>query len=96
MEFDWDPRKEAKNLRKHKVAFSEAATVFRDTLSTTVPDPDHSEEEDRYLIVGLSRRQRLLIVSHAENGDRIRIISARELTRAEKKVYEEEREKRNG
>ena len=96
MEFDWDPRKEAKNLRKHKVAFSEAATVFRDTLSTTVPDPDHSEEEDRYLIVGLSRRQRLLIVSHAEDGDRIRIISARELTRAEKKVYEEEREKRNG
>ncbi len=90
MEFEWDPKKEAKNIRKHKVAFSEAATVFADTLSTTVPDPDHSEEEDRYIIIGLSQRRRLLMVAHTERGERIRIISARPLTRAEREAYEEE------
>ena len=90
MEFKWDPQKAAKNLRKHKVSFKEAATVFSDPLSATVPDPDHSEEEDRYIIVGMSNRLRLLIVSFAEEGDDIRIISARELTRGERKAYEEE------
>jgi uncharacterized DUF497 family protein len=89
MEFGWDPRKAAKNLRKHKVSFTEAATVFSDSLSATVPDPDHSGEEDRYIIVGMSNRSRLLMVAFAERGDRIRIISARELTRAERKAYEE-------
>ena len=90
MEFEWDPKKEAKNLRKHKVAFSEAATVFADTLSTTVPDPDHSEDEARYLLIGLSQRSRLLMVAHTERGERIRIISARTLTPAEREAYEEE------
>jgi uncharacterized DUF497 family protein len=90
MEFKWDPQKAAKNLRKHKVSFKEAATVFSDPLSATVPDPDHSEEEDRYIIVGMSNRFRQLIVSFAEEDDCIRIISARELTRAERKAYEEE------
>jgi uncharacterized DUF497 family protein len=90
MEFKWDPQKAAKNLRKHKVSFKEAATVFSDPLSATVPDPDHSEEEDRYIIVGMSNRLRLLIVSFAEEGDDTRIISARELTRGERKAYEEE------
>ena len=90
MEFEWDPQKEAKNIRKHKVTFSEAATVFGNTLSTTVPDPDHSEEEDRYIIIGLSQRHRLLMVAHTERGERTRIISARTLTPAEREAYEEE------
>lgn len=90
MEFEWDPKKEAKNIRKHKVSFSEAATVFGDTLSTTVPDPDHSEEEDRYITIGLSQRHRLLMVAHTERGERIRIISARKLTLTEREAYEEE------
>lgn len=89
MEFVWDPQRAAKNLRKHKVSFTEAATVFSDSLSDTVPDPDHSGEEDRYIVVGMSNRSRLLMVAFAERGDRIRIISARELTRAERKAYEE-------
>ncbi|MFH1562309.1 MAG: BrnT family toxin [Nitrospirota bacterium] len=90
MKFEWDPNKEFKNLRKHKVSFSEAATVLGDTLATTVPDPDHSIDEDRYITVGWSNRSRLLMVAHIERGNRIRIISARELTRAERKSYEEE------
>ncbi len=90
MEFEWDPQKAVKNLRKHKVPFTEAATVFDDALSVTVADPDHSMEEDRFIIVGKSYRRRLLIVSFAERGDRIRVISARELTRAERRAYEEE------
>ena len=90
MEFEWDPKKEAKNIRKHKVTFSEAATVFGNTLSTTVADPDHLEEEDRYIIIGLSQRHRLLMVAHTERGERTRIISARTLTPAEREAYEEE------
>ena len=90
MEFEWDPKKEAKNIRNHKVAFSEAATVFADTFSTTVPDPDHSEDEDRYLLIGLSQCSGLLLVPHAERGERIRIIRAQSLTPAEREAYEEE------
>jgi len=90
MEFIWDPRKAAVNLRKHKVSFQEAATVFSDALSATASDPDHSQEEERLIIVGMSNRSRLLIVSFAEQGNRIRIISARELTRTERQDYEEE------
>ena len=89
MEFDWDPNKAASNLRRHNVSFGEAATVFSDPLSTTVPDPDHSLNEDRSITVGLSHRGRLLMVAHTERRDRIRIISARELTRAERAQYEE-------
>ncbi len=89
LQFEWDPSKAAINLRRHKVPFEEAATVFQDTLSITVPDPDHSMEEDRNIIIGLSNRSRLLIVSHIEQGNRIRIISARELTPRERKQYEE-------
>ena len=73
MEFEWDPQKAAKNLRKHRVSFAEAATVFDDPLSVTVVDPDHSAEEDRFIIVGQSYRRRLLIVSFAERGDRIEL-----------------------
>jgi uncharacterized DUF497 family protein len=89
LEFEWDPRKSSRNLRVHKVSFQEAATVFQDELSATVPDPDHSDEEDRFITVGISSRGRLLIVSHTERGDRIRIISARELTTRERQQYEE-------
>lgn len=89
MEFEWDPNKAASNLRKHGVTFGEAATVLGDPLSITVLDPDHSLEEDRYITVGLSYRLRLLIVAHVERDARTRIISARELTRKEKKAFEE-------
>lgn len=90
MEFGWDPKKAAKNVRKHGVSFAEAATVFDDPFSVTVTDPDHSAAEDRLIIVGQSHQRRLLIVSFAEREDQFRIISARELTRAESKAYEQE------
>ena len=89
MEFDGDPRKAARNLRRHNVSFGEAATVFSDPSSTTVPDPDHSHNEDRSITIGLSHRGRLLMVAHTDRGDRLRIISARALTRAERTQYEE-------
>ena len=88
MEFEWDPEKAAKNLQKHEVSFGEAATVFGDTLGITFRDPGHSLEEDRYITIGMSSRHRLLMVAHTERGDRIRIISARELTRSEREAYE--------
>lgn len=90
MEFVWEPNKAQSNVQRHGVSFHEAATVFGDPLSTTVPDPDHSLEEDRYIIVGTSHRGRVLMVAHTEQGDYIRIISARELTRRERRQYEEE------
>ncbi|HEX9455896.1 MAG TPA: BrnT family toxin [Candidatus Binatia bacterium] len=93
MEFEWDARKAALNRRKHRVSFYEAATVFGDVLGITVRDPEHSSSEARYITVGVSDRRRLLMVSHTERGDRIRIISARELTRAERELYEEEAKK---
>ena len=89
IKFEWDPNKAVRNLQKHGVSFEEAATVFRDTLSITVSDPDHSADEDRYITVGSSSRLRVLMVSHTEREERIRIISARELTRKERKQYEE-------
>ncbi|MBI5965161.1 MAG: BrnT family toxin [Chloroflexi bacterium] len=90
MDFEWDPRKAEINLRKHGVSFAEAGTVFGDHLAITVPDPDHSNNEDRYITIGWSDRRRLLMVSHTDRGNRIRIISARELTKVERKEYEEE------
>jgi uncharacterized DUF497 family protein len=89
VDFEWDPAKAALNVRKHRVPFPEATTVFGDPLGITVPDPDHSEEEDRYITVGRSIRGRPLMVAHTERGDRTRIISARELTRSEREAYEE-------
>ena len=93
MEFEWDPEKADGNRRKHGVEFVEATTVFADPLSITVPDPDHSEMENRLIIVGYSNRFRPLIVSHADRGGRVRIISARQLTSTERKDYEEEKHK---
>jgi uncharacterized protein len=89
MEFEWDPAKAAENLRRHGVSFNEAVTVFGDSLSTTVADPDHSAEEDRHITIGWSSAGRLLLVAHTERGDRIRIISARTLSRNERRAYEE-------
>ena len=89
MEFEWDPIKAANNLQKHGVSFNEAASVFGDPFSITVPDPDHSLDEERFIIVGLSHLGRLLIVAHSEQGESIRLISARELTSQERKAYEE-------
>lgn len=90
IDFEWDEEKAILNLRKHGVSFEEAATVFRDDLSVTVPDPDHSAAEERFITVGVSSQDRVLLVAHVERGDRIRIISARELTPRERKQYEEE------
>ena len=89
MEFEWEPSKAAANLRKHGVSFNEAATVFGDFLGITAVDPDHSTDESRYITVGSSNRGRVLMVAHVERGDRIRIISARTLTRTERRDYEE-------
>ena len=88
MHFDWDKQKAAGNLAKHKVSFEEAATVFGDPLSDTFDDPDHSAEELRFLIIGHSETGKLLFVSHTDDGEIIRIISARELTRGEREKYE--------
>ncbi len=90
MNFEWDPRKAETNLRKHGVSFTEAGTVFGDDLAITAPDPDHSKDEDRYITIGWSNRGRLLMIAHNDRSERIRIISARELTRSERKAYEEE------
>ena len=84
LEFEWEPDKAVKNLRKHTVSFQEAATVFGDETGATVYDPDHLEAEDRFLTIGYSNRGWLLIVSHTDRGDRIRIISARLLKPSER------------
>jgi|ERR1700738_593666 len=84
----WDPRKARANLRKHQVSFEEAATVFDDRISTTKPDLDHSIEENRFITVGLSSSNRLLLVAHTDDPEEIRIISARLTTRSERDAYE--------
>ena len=89
MDFAWDPRKAKGNRRKHRVSFEEAATVFRDPLSVTGSDPDHSVGERRFITFGSSNIGRLLVVSHADENSTIRIISARLATRQERKLYEE-------
>ncbi len=89
MRFSWDPKKAGANLRKHTVSFEEASTVFRDVFSVTGSDPDHSVEEHRFVTFGNSNQNRLLVVSHTQEGDKIRIISARPVTRQERKIYEE-------
>lgn len=86
--FEWDPKKARSNLRKHRVSFEEAITVFGDPLSLNMPDPDHSEDEQRHLVLGTSRRGRLLLVAYAERPPRTRIISARRASRPEQRSYE--------
>lgn len=89
IKFEWDTRKARQNLRKHQIDFTEASTVFADTLSITIPDPDHSENEERCVTIGLSNRHRLLVVIYTEEEETIRIISARTADRLERRKYEE-------
>ena len=88
-EFDWDPAKAAENLKNHRVSFEEASTVFGDPLAMLMADPDHSEEEERYLLLGLSLKGKLIVVSFAERPPKTRIISARDATRHERRQHEE-------
>jgi uncharacterized DUF497 family protein len=88
LRFEWDKLKADSNLKKHGVSFQEATSVFADILSITIPDPDHSSSEARFLDLGLSHRNRLLVVSYTERGEVIRIISARRASRSERNVYE--------
>ena len=87
--FDWDPTKAASNLKDHQVAFEEASTVFSDPLAMLMDDPDHSEDEERYLLLGMSLRRRVLVVSFVERPPLTRLISVREATRHERRQYEE-------
>ncbi len=86
--FEWDKKKAKTNIAKHDVSFNEASTVFRDTLSLTIKDPLHSDEEDRYIIIGESIKLRLLVVVHTVRNDRIRIINARRASKKERRHYE--------
>ncbi|MFQ4138491.1 BrnT family toxin [Nodosilinea sp. PGN35] len=90
MRFEWDNTKADRNRAKHGITFDEAQTAFNDPFYVDFYDPDHSEDEARYLIIGTSSQGRLLIVSYTERGDAIRLISARELTRSEREAYENE------
>ncbi len=90
LNFEWNFEKAKENLKKHRVSFEEAATVFADLLSMSFPDPDHSHGESRYLLIGRSFAGNILVVAHTERGSKIRIISARKATRKERKSYEEE------
>ena len=86
--FEWDSRKARSNLAKHGVGFQEASTIFGDPLSLTIPDPEHSLSEERYITVGRAFSGKLLVVVHTERGDNIRIVSARRASRRERKFYE--------
>ena len=88
--FRWDENKAARNLAKHRISFEEATTVFDDPLSDTFPDPDHSVEEQRFVIIGASERGTILVVAHTDDGEIVRLISAREATYGERRAYEED------
>ncbi len=92
MKFEWDENKNLINLHKHGISFEEAETVFEDTFAILFDDPDHSEHEERFLIIGMSYEKGICIVSHCYRGadETIRIISARKATRTEQLVYEEQ------
>lgn len=91
-EFEWDPAKAAANLRRHGVSFDEASTVFADPLAMLMADPDHSRDEQRFVLLGVSGRRRLLVVAFAERPPRTRLISARQAARRERRTYEEGKE----
>jgi uncharacterized DUF497 family protein len=88
-DFEWDDEKEKSNFKKHRISFDEATTVFLDPFSITIDDPDHSQDEERYIDIGRSERGRLLVVIYTERDTRIRLISCREATQVERKLYEE-------
>ena len=87
--FEWDTNKARKNIKTHDISFDEASTAFKDTLSLTIHDPLHSDEEDRFTLIGNSVKNRLLVIVHTERGNKIRIISARKATKKERKQYED-------
>jgi uncharacterized protein len=87
LQFDWDPKKAASNIKKHRVSFEEAATAFGDPQSVTIGDPDHSLEETRSILLGISSSARLLVVVHTERGDAIRLISSRRASKKERQMY---------
>lgn len=87
--FEWDDKKAETNLQKHSISFEEASTAFGDDLSITIEDPLHSQNENRYILIGQSIHARTLVVVHLEKTDSIRIISARRATKKERKFYEE-------
>ncbi|MEE9322558.1 MAG: BrnT family toxin [Granulosicoccus sp.] len=89
MEFTWDKYKGVANEKKHGVTFHEATTVFNDPLAVTFSDPDHSRLEYRYLTFGCSRFQRFLVVSHTDSENEVRIISARDMNKHERNIYED-------
>jgi hypothetical protein len=89
LNFEWDEQKARDNYRSHRVSLEEGATVFGDSFSITIDDPDHSADEQRYIDIGTSEKGRVLVVSYTERGDRIRIISCRMATRSERRRYEE-------
>ena len=95
MTYEWDPAKAAANLRKHRISFVEAASVFLDPMALTFGDPDHSDEEDREITIGVSTKRRVLFVSHTARGNRIRIISVRKATRKERRQYAERTSRRD-
>lgn len=88
-EVEWDSKKAASNLRKHRISFEEAKSVFVDSLASTWRDDEHSSEEQRFLTIGCSSNGRVLLVGYAERGDRLRIFSARLATKHERKNYEQ-------
>jgi hypothetical protein len=90
MHFEWDPEKARANVAKHGVSFEEATACFRDPLSVTILDPDHSEGENRFVLTGQSSTGQLLVVVHTDRGEAIRLISARRATRRERQAYEQE------
>lgn len=88
--FEWEEEKAKENFRKHKISFEEAKTVFNDPLSITSFDPLHSSEEHRYIDIGCSSKERILVVVYTERRSNIRIISSRSATKAERRAYGEE------
>ena len=88
--FEWDKQKAKANQRKHSISFEEASTVFDDPLAVNFDDPDHSTEENRYLIIGLSAQGKLLFIAYTDRNNKIRLISARLVTPKEKRSYERE------
>jgi uncharacterized protein len=92
VKFEWDPQKAGLNLKKHGVSFEDAASIFGDPLAGTIPDPEHSTAEPRFITIGVTPGQRVLVVVHTDRAEQIRILSARPATRAETKKYEEAQE----
>jgi hypothetical protein len=88
MNFEWDPDKATANVHKHGVSFEEASTAFGDSLSSTIHDPDHSEDEDRFILVGMTYTGRLVVVVHVDRPDAVRLISARLAEPRERRAYE--------